>query len=35
VVGNDHPLFELKLLRRDLETVFREANESSEVQHAA
>jgi ABC-2 type transport system ATP-binding protein len=35
VVGNDHPLFELSLLRRGLETVFREANEGSEVQHAA
>lgn len=35
VVGSKHPLFELSLLRRDLETVFREANEGSEVQHAA
>ncbi|MFV2090929.1 MAG: hypothetical protein ACC642_09735 [Pseudomonadales bacterium] len=37
VIGGAHPLFELRLLRRDLETVFREVNEepAEEVQHAA
>ena len=33
MVGGGHSLFELKLLKRDLETVFREVNE--ETQDAA
>jgi len=33
VIAAGHPLFELKLRKRDLETVFREVNE--EAQHAA
>lgn len=37
VVGANHPLFELTLKRRDLETVFREVNAApaGEVSHAA
>ena len=35
VIGAGHPLYELKLLKRDLETVFREVNEAEGQRHAA
>jgi len=35
VVGAGAPLYELALVRRDLEAVFREVNSAGEVQHAA